>query len=50
MPLTWANFALQDVMLKGLGFNDIWPDLVFLVGFAVVMVIGAAFSLRQERV
>ena len=49
MPLTWANFALKDVMLKGLGFSDIWPDLAFLVGFAAVMVIAAAFSLRQER-
>jgi ABC-2 type transport system permease protein len=50
MPLTWANFALQDVMLKGLGFSDIWPDLVFLAGFAVLMVIAAAVSLRQERI
>jgi ABC-2 type transport system permease protein len=49
MPLTWANFALQDVMLKGLGLSDIWPDLVFLVGFAMLMVIAAAVSLRQER-
>ena len=49
MPLTWANFALKDVMLKGLGFSDIWPDLLFLVGFAILMVIVSAFSLRQER-
>ena len=49
MPLTYANFALQDVMLKGLGFADIWPSLLFLVGFAALMVAGAAFSLRQER-
>lgn len=49
MPLTWANFALRDVMLKGLGLADIWPDLVFLVGFATLMVIGAALSLRLER-
>ncbi len=49
LPLTYANFALKDVMIKGLGLSDIWPDLVFLVGFAALMVIGAAFSLRQER-
>jgi ABC-2 type transport system permease protein len=49
MPLTWANFALRDVMLKGLGFADIWPDLAFLVGFAILMVVISAFSLRQER-
>src|SRR5579875_451930 len=50
LPLTYANFALQDVMNKGLGFGDIWPDLLFLVGFAILMIIGAAFSLRQEKV
>ncbi|HEX9038912.1 MAG TPA: ABC transporter permease [Ktedonobacterales bacterium] len=50
MPLTWANFALQDVMLKGLGIDHIWPDLVFLGGFAVLMVFAAALSLRQERI
>jgi len=49
MPLTWANFALRDVMLKGLGFSDIWPDLAFLVGFAILMVVISAISLRQER-
>ncbi|MDE3230988.1 MAG: ABC transporter permease, partial [Chloroflexota bacterium] len=49
MPLTWANFALTDVMLKGLGLADIWPDILFVVGFAAVMVVAAALSLRQER-
>jgi ABC-2 type transport system permease protein len=49
MPLTWANFALKDVMLKGLGFSDIWPDLAFLLGFAILMVVISSFSLRQER-
>lgn len=49
MPLTWANFALKDVMLKGFQLSDIWPDVLFLVGFAALMVIGAALSLRQER-
>lgn len=49
LPLTYANFALKDVMLKGLGFGDIWPDLLFLAGFAALMVVGAAFTLRQER-
>jgi len=50
MPLTYANFALQDVMLKGFGASDIVGDLIFLVGFALVMVLLAAFSLRQEKV
>jgi len=49
-PLTYANFALKDVMLKGFGVGDVWPDLVFLVGFALAMILLAAFTLRQERV
>ena len=50
MPLTYAGFALKDVMLKGLGLADVWPDLAFITGFAVLMVILAALSLRSERV
>ncbi|MGH2515270.1 MAG: ABC transporter permease [Ktedonobacterales bacterium] len=49
-PLTYANSALQGVMLKNFGLGDIWPDLVFVAGFAAVMVLAAALSLRQERV
>src|SRR5690348_6456878 len=49
-PLTYANFALKDVMLKGFGVGDVWPDLVFLIGFALAMGLVAAFTLRQERV
>lgn len=50
MPLTYANFALQDVMLKGFGVPEILWDLVFLIGFALVMVLFAAFSLRQDKI
>lgn len=50
MPLTYANFALQDVMLKGFGVGEIVGDLLFLIGFALVMILLAAFSLRQEKV
>ena len=50
LPLTYANFALKDVMLKGFSIGDIWWELTFLVGFAALMVLGAAFSLRQDRV
>jgi ABC-2 type transport system permease protein len=50
LPLTYANFALRDVMLKGMDLDAIWPDLAFLAGFAALMVIAAALSLRQERI
>ena len=50
LPLTYANVALQGVMLKGFGVADILGDLLFLIGFALLMVLLAAFSLRQEKV
>ncbi|HKD73975.1 MAG TPA: ABC transporter permease, partial [Ktedonobacterales bacterium] len=50
LPLTYAGFALKDVMLKGFGVGDITGDLIFLAGFALLMVIGSALSLRQDRV
>jgi ABC-2 type transport system permease protein len=49
MPVTYADFALKDVMIKGFSIGDIWWELMFLVGFAVLMVVAAALSLRQER-
>lgn len=49
LPLTYANFALRDVMLKGLELDAIWPDLVFLGGFALLMVVAASLSLRAEK-
>ncbi len=50
LPLTYAGFALKDVMLKGFGVGDIAGDLIFLTGFALLMVLGSAISLRQDRV
>ena len=50
MPLTYANIALKGIMLKGFGFDQVWPDLLFLAGFAALMVLAAALSLRNERV
>jgi ABC-2 type transport system permease protein len=49
MPLTYANFALTDVMLKGFGLDRIWPELMVLVAFALLMVLAAARSLRGEH-
>ncbi|HEX6818089.1 MAG TPA: ABC transporter permease [Ktedonobacterales bacterium] len=48
-PLTYANIALKGVMLKGDGLAVIWPDLIFLLAFAALMIVGASLSLRQER-
>ncbi|MBF6592363.1 MAG: hypothetical protein IVW57_17770 [Ktedonobacterales bacterium] len=37
-----------DLSLRGFGVADIWPDLLVLAGFATLMVVGAALSLRQD--
>ena len=49
LPLTYANFALQGIMLKGYDFEQVFGDLAVLVAFAALMVVVAALSLRQDR-
>lgn len=48
MPLTYANRALRDVMLKGWGLGDIWPNLLILVGVIVVLMFLGAQTMRRE--
>jgi ABC-2 type transport system permease protein len=48
MPLTYANWALRDVMLKGWGLAEIWPYLLILLVFAVVLTVLGALTMRQE--
>jgi ABC-2 type transport system permease protein len=50
LPVTYANYALKDVMLRGFGLGEIWRDLAALVAFATLMVVAAAVSLRSDRV
>ncbi len=49
MPLTYANFALQDVMIKGKGVLDasVATDIGALVLFAGFMVVLASAGLRR---
>ena len=48
MPLYYANNALRDVMLKGWGLPEIWPDLGILAGFAAVLAVLSALMMRRE--
>ena len=48
MPLTYANRALRDVMLKGLGLGDIWPNLLILIAFVVIITVLGALTVRRE--
>jgi ABC-2 type transport system permease protein len=48
MPLTYANRALRDVMLKGWGLAEIWPNLLILSGFALLFIALGALLTRRE--
>lgn len=48
MPLTYANWALRDVMLKGWGLAEIWPYLLILLAFAGGLIVLGAKTMRQE--
>jgi ABC-2 type transport system permease protein len=48
MPLYYANQALRDVMLKGWGLAEIWPNLAILAGYIGVLVILSALMMRRE--
>jgi len=48
LPLTYANWALRDVMLKGWGLAEIWPNLMILLGFAALFIAGGALMTRRE--
>lgn len=48
MPLTYANRALRDVMLKGWGLVEIWPNLLILLGFAALFIAAGALMTRRE--
>lgn len=48
LPLTYANDALRSVMLKGMGFTQIWQQLGALLVFALLMVGLSALTMRRE--
>lgn len=48
MPLTYANYALRDVMLKGWGLTEIWPNLAILVGLTALLTALGALTMRRE--
>jgi ABC-2 type transport system permease protein len=48
MPIYYANNALRDVMLKGWGLAEIWPNLAILIGIGAVLVVLSALMMRRE--
>jgi len=48
MPLYYVNTAMRDVMIKGWGLAEIWPNLAVLVVFAALFVVLSAAMMRRE--
>lgn len=48
MPIYYANTALRDVMLKGWGLGEIWPNLAILAGIGVLLVVISGLMMRRE--
>ncbi|MCT4781185.1 MULTISPECIES: ABC transporter permease [Exiguobacterium] len=49
MPLTYAADALQNIMIRGAGFTDIWIDLIVLTGFMTLFVLLNMRALKKQR-
>jgi ABC-2 type transport system permease protein len=50
LPLTYANEALRNVMLKGSGIGDIAGQLGALLVFALLMILLSALTMRRKVV
>ncbi|WP_026833501.1 ABC transporter permease [Exiguobacterium undae] len=49
MPLTYAADALQNIMIRGAGFTDVWMDLIVLTGFMILFVFLNMRALKKQR-
>ena len=48
MPLTYANIALRDVMIKGWGLAEIYPNVMILIGFAFIFILIDVIAVKRE--
>ncbi len=48
LPMTYANSALTDIMIRGKGLLDVLPEFGVLLLFAALMVVVASLTLRRE--
>ncbi len=49
LPTTWAIDGIRDVLLRGWGLSHIWPHLLILLGFAVILSTLAIVGLKRNR-
>ena len=51
LPLTYFAHAMREVMASGAGFMDIWKDLAWMGGWAVVLIVlsNITFGFEEKR-
>ncbi|HEX6991302.1 MAG TPA: ABC transporter permease [Gemmatimonadales bacterium] len=47
MPLTYFLEVLRGILLKGVGLGALWPEALILLGFTVLLVLGATVRFRK---
>ena len=48
-PLTYGAEAMREVMIRGGGWTDIWPNLMVLAGFSIAFSIINILALKKYR-
>jgi ABC-2 type transport system permease protein len=48
MPLSYAVDALTSIMVRGQALSSTWFDLAVLLGFAILIAVLGALSVRRE--
>jgi len=49
LPPTWAAQGLRDIMIRGWGLGEVWPQVVALVVFLGLFLMLATLSLRRRH-
>ena len=49
LPPAWYQPVSVGVFTKGLGFADLWPNLLVLAGFFLLFLVSAQFGLRKQE-
>ena len=49
MPLTYGGEAIRDVMIQGDGWNDIYGNVLVLIGFSLLFMILNVLALKKHR-
>ncbi len=47
LPLTYTNFILKDVLLRGKSFTELWLDFLILIGFFALFLFLSFIAIRR---